>query len=237
MSGKKEDRGICLSFLHALIDLLYPRLCVVCRKCLTRGEHFLCTSCLYDFPFSDVRFSSEEGLLAGFEEDCRPDSLYSLFYYNKYSDYKNLIHAVKYRSRKQLGVHLGRMLGEKLCGEVNVDGIVPIPLHPDREKKRGFNQSHQIALGISEVLQVEVWDKVIVRTKNNVSQTGLKPEEREKNVEGIFVLREPSKISGKHLLVIDDVITTGATVHSCLKVLAQAGDVRFTLGCLARTLS
>lgn len=237
MPDKEEDKGICLSFLYALIDLLYPRLCVVCRKCLTRGEHFLCTSCLYDFPFSDLRFSSEQELLACFDEDCRPGRLYSLFYYNKYSDYKNLIYAIKYRSKKELGVFLGKMLGKQLYGKTNVDGIIPVPLHPEREKKRGFNQSYQIALGISEVLQVGVWDKVIARVRNNASQTGLEPEERQRNVENIFELLAPECVSGKHLLVVDDVITTGATIRSCIRVLAEAGNVRFTLACLARTMS
>ena len=227
MSDKERDRGICLSFLYALIDLLYPRLCVVCRKGLTRGENFVCTSCLYDFPFSDVSVSSDREL---------PGKIYSLFYYNKYSDYKNLIHAVKYRSKKELGIFLGRMLGERLQ-EVRVDGIVPVPLHPKREKKRGFNQSYQISLGVAEVLQAEIWDKVIVRTKNNVTHTGLEPEERKKNVENIFALTDAAKVAGKHVLVIDDVVTTGATVHACMKTLAEAGEVRFTLACLARTQS
>ena len=141
MPDKEKDRGICLSFLYALLDLLYPRLCVVCRKSLTRGERFLCTDCLYDFPFSDVYFSSKRELFAGLEEEGCSGKIYSLFYYNKFSDYKNLIHAVKYRSRKELGVFLGRMLGERLRGMVQVDGIVPVPLHPEREKKRGFKVS------------------------------------------------------------------------------------------------
>lgn len=237
MPDKEKDRGICLSFLYALIDLLYPRLCVVCRKSLTRGEHFLCTSCLYDFPFSDTRFSSDRDLLAGWEGEGTPDKIHSLFYYNKFSDYKNLIHAVKYRSRKELGVFLGRMLGERLCGEVRVDGIIPVPLHPEREKKRGYNQSYQIALGVAEILQLDIWDNIVVRTKNNVSQTGLEPEERRKNVETVFALKDAAKIAGKHVLVIDDVITTGATVHACMKTLAEAGDVHFALACLARTQS
>lgn len=227
---------ICLSFLYALIDLLYPRLCVVCRKGLTRGESFVCTSCLYDFPFSDTSVSSDRELLAGFGEECNPGKIHSLFYYNKFSDYRNLVHAVKYRSKKELGIFLGRMLGERLHG-LQVDGIVPVPLHPKREKKRGFNQSYQIALGVAEVLRTEIWDKVIVRTRNNVTQTGLEPEERKKNVEDIFVLTDAAKIAGKHVLVIDDVVTTGATVHACMKTLAEAGGVRFTLACLARTQS
>ncbi|WP_251622019.1 ComF family protein [Odoribacter lunatus] len=230
-------RGIGLSFLNALIELLYPRLCCVCGTGLTRGENLLCTSCLYDFPFFDAALISGDGLFSSFEEKCRPEGFHSLFYYNKYSKYKNLVHAVKYRSQKELGIFLGKMLGERMRGKIQADAIIPVPLHAAREKKRGFNQSQRIACGISEALGIEVWEDVIVRVKDNISQTGLEPEERRRNVENIFELRNPAKINGKHLLVVDDVITTGATVSSCLKVLADAGNVRYTLACLARPLA
>lgn len=237
VSGKEKSRGLSLSFLYALSELLYPRLCVVCGKCLIRGEHFICTSCLSDFPFSDPAVSSGQEVLGIFESSCRPDGLYSLFYYNRHSDYRQLIYAVKYRSKKELGKMLGKMLGQRLQGHVRVDGIVPVPLHPRRQKKRGFNQASQIAAGIAGELQVEVWEEVLVRVRNNASQTTLGPEERRQNVEDIFELREPEKIRGKRLLVVDDVITTGSTIHSCVKALAAAGEVHFTLACLARTLS
>lgn len=218
-----------------LTELFYPRLCAVCQKGLTREEKFICSACLADFPLAHESFHSETAILDSFDMICRPEALYTLFYYNKYSDYRNLIYAIKYHSHKQLGVYLGRMLGEMLEDRVQVDVIVPVPLHPRRERKRGFNQSRQIAMGISEYLRAEILDEVVYRVRNNVSQTGLSVESRQKNTEDIFLLKDEAAVRGKHILVVDDVVTTGATVRSCIKVLAEAGDVRFSLACLART--
>ncbi len=116
------------------------------------------------------------------------------------------------------------------------DCIVPVPLHKKREKQRGFNQALEIARGINEVLHIELMEHAVERVKNTVSQTGKNAAERLKNVEDIFVLPYPEQVQGRHVLLVDDVITTGATIGSCLRVIASAGDVQFTLGCLARTI-
>lgn len=237
MTVKEAGRGAFFSFLSSFVEMLYPRLCVVCQQALTEGEHFLCTSCLADFPFSDAVLAGDAELLRTFEPDCRPEALYSLFYYDKHSPYRNLIYAVKYRSRKKLGVYLGEMLGERLDKQLRFDAIVPVPLHPRRQRQRGFNQAFRIALGLQQVLQTEILDQVLIRTRNNRSQTHLGTEERHKNVENIFELKDAAAVKGKHLLIVDDVITTGATIKSCVTGLAAAGDVKFSLACLARTMA
>lgn len=225
-----------LPFLSALLDLFYPRLCEVCGSVLVQGENYLCTSCLADFPFVDEDFVTDRGVLDNFNEHFRPEALHALFYYNKYSDYKNLVYRVKYHSNRKLGVYLGRMLGQKIIHRCQADCVVPIPLHPRRERERGFNQAREIARGVCEVLGVELLDNVVERKCNNVSQTGKNATERLENVSGIFELRRPELIRGRHVLLLDDVITTGATVGSCLEALAAAGNVRFSLACLARTV-
>lgn len=216
-----------------MVELFYPRLCAVCRNSLVEGEHYICTNCLIDFPFSDRDYALGERVLDSFAGYIRPEEIHSLFYYNKYSDYRHLIYAIKYHSKKKLGVHLGRMLGIHMEDVSQIDYIIPVPLHPRREKKRGFNQAFQIALGISEILGVEILDDVIIRTGDNVSQTGKSAEERRMNVENIFELRNPQKIQGCHILLVDDVITTGATIGSCLYALSAVENVRFSLACLA----
>lgn len=220
---------------QSLVRLFYPPLCVVCRDVLVRGEKYLCSGCLADFPSADPSYQSMDAFCMDSGGFIRLEALYALFYYNKHNDYKNLIYAVKYRSGKELSVYLGRMLGEKIGKPDGVDAVVPVPLHPVREKARGYNQARQIALGISEVIGIPLWDDVISRVRNNATQTGKNTGERHKNVEHIFQLKNTDMLSGKHLIVVDDVITTGATIKSCIRTLAEAGNVRFSLACLART--
>lgn len=218
---------------RSLLDLLFPPVCVVCGKGLVTGEQYFCTACLLDFPLVDEDFSNQEVILQRFPEAIRPEKFHALFYYNRYGKYKNLIYAVKYHSRRNLGTWLGRLLGEQIQESCKADCIIPIPLHPRRERKRGFNQAYQIALGIHQVLGTEIFRDVVVRTCNNVSQTGKSAEERAENVRHIFELQKPEKIQGRHVLLVDDVMTTGSTMASCLEVLALAGNVRFSLACLA----
>lgn len=229
----KYIKKACLSLWTSLIDLFYPQVCEVCEESLVKGEKYICTDCLLDFPHAYE--SGGERILEQFEEDCRPLKFHALFYYNKESKYKRLIYLIKYHSYRDLAVFMGRMLGHKIAASCEADCIIPIPLHRKREKWRGFNQAREIARGVSEVLHIEIMDNVVYRKHNNTSQTKKNAAERKKNVENIFELRDPERIRGRHVLLIDDVITTGATIGSCLRVLAQAGNVKFSLGCLGQT--
>lgn len=219
-----------------MADLIYPRGCEVCGKSLVQSEKYLCTDCLADFPFADRNFVAGEDVLEQFELSCRPEQLFALFYYDKHSDYKNLVHLVKYHGYRKLGVWLGRMLGEQMKSDCRADCIVPIPLHKKRERRRGFNQAQEIARGINDVLHIELLEDVVERVRNNVSQTGKNAAERLKNVEDIFRLTCPEKVRGRHVLLVDDVITTGATIGACLRAVAVAEDVHFSLACVARTV-
>ena len=229
----KQMAGDCMAMF---MELLYPRVCEVCGKSLTQGEEFLCSFCLSDFPFADQSFCAEREVLEQFDPSCRPEKLFALYYYDKYSVYRNLIHLIKYHSYQNLGFYLGRMWGEKLKPFCEADVIIPVPLHRKRERERGFNQAMEIAKGINEVLRMELLDSVVVRVRNNVSQTGKNATERFCNVENVFELVTPELVTGKHVLLVDDVVTTGATIGSCLKEVARAEHVRFSLACLAKTL-
>lgn len=231
----KRFWGECLEIRASVAELLFPSTCVVCENGLVRGEKYLCTACLADFPLAHAAFGRQEGLLAHLGERFRPLEVHALFYYSKYDAYKNLIYRIKYRSYKRLAFYLGQLLGERIQGICRADCIVPVPLHPLRLKERGYNQAGEIGRGVADVLRIELLEEVVVRTRNNVSQTGKNAAERLKNVEHIFRLLQPEKIAGHHVLVLDDVITTGATVGACLDELAAAGEVTFSLGCLART--
>lgn len=219
-----------VSYFLAFIDLFYPRMCEVCKEVLVTGEKHICSACLYDFPYS---YGLHDDLFLQFDRVCRMKAVHSLFYYSRYSDYRNLIYAIKYRSKKDIGHFLGAMLGERMAGRDEFDGIIPLPLHPKRERKRGFNQAREIAVGVAEVLQVPVMDHVVSRVINNPSQTGLTAEQRAENVKRIFRLEETLSLQGKHILVIDDVITTGSTLTSFLEVLNEIPDLTVSVACLA----
>lgn len=221
---------------QAFIGLLFPRLCPVCGRGLTEAEKFMCTFCLADFPLFDENLHGGKSMPDFFPSEERFLVFYSLFYYSRDGKYKNLIYEIKYKSRKKLGFYLGKMLGERLVEKVSVDAILPIPLHPRRQKKRGFNQARQIALGMGEVLKIPVWDDVLKRLRNNVSQTGLSAEARLKNTEHLFQLQKNREITGKQLLLVDDVVTTGATVRACIEALQEGQPGSISLACLARTL-
>ena len=217
----------CADLFRGVVRLFYPPLCMACDASLVRGERFVCTRCLAEFPYAETLFSPATARI--------PFNYYALFHYNKHSRYKKLVHAVKYRSGRELGYYLGSMLGRRLQAAEAFDAVVPVPLHPGKERKRGYNQSVQIAAGIAEVLNKPLWDDVAVRIRNNPSQTGKNAADRRENVEDVFRLLDPDRIRGRHLLLVDDVITTGATLCSFLNELSRAGEVRFTAGCLGRT--
>lgn len=221
--------------LKSLEELFFPPLCQVCGRLLCRNELHICIPCLTQIPLlPDESEGIMPVMLKEYEGPGQPEQLFALFYYDRYDAYKNLLYHIKYRSRRSLAFALGRLLGKKMKGRCHADCIVPIPLHPKRERARGFNQAREIARGVATELGIEVLDQVIARVCNTRSQTGKNINERRENVSGIFTLLRPEAIRDRHVLLLDDVVTSGATMESCLRTLAAAGNVRFSLACLAQ---
>jgi ComF family protein len=215
----------------SLLDLFFPPLCAACEGALAGGERFICTRCRHDLPFSH---GSHVDAGLKFMATCPVGPVYSLFYYHRESHYRRLVHAVKYYDNKRLALFLGEMLGERIAGKVSAGFILPLPLHPARERERGFNQSMRLARGVASVLRLPVREDVLRRVRDNPSQTRLTPGERVKNVENIFAVNEPESLAGSEILLVDDVLTTGATINSCLKELSRIPGVSVSVACLAR---
>lgn len=153
----------------------------------------------------------------------------SFFSYQKHTNYAHLIHKLKYQHRDDIGTLLGEMCGVELQKSgflSDVDALVPIPLHPRRERKRGYNQSEIIAKGISEVTGVPVLTSAIIRSVNTKTQTRKNKTERAQNVSGIFSVQDATALEGKHIVIIDDVITTGATCISCAETILKESNVK-----------
>lgn len=220
--------------LRGLEELFFPPRCQVCGRALCRNEVHICTPCLGEMPFLPSASTSLPALLEKYRGEGCPEQLFVLFYYDRYDLYKNLLYHIKYDAKRSLAFTLGTLLGKNIAEFCSADYIIPIPLHPKRERARGYNQALEIARGVARELGIEMLDDVIVRIHHSESQTGKGTFERRNNVAGVFRLLEPERIRGRHILLLDDVVTTGATMASCMETLSAAGDVQFSLACLAR---
>lgn len=222
--------------LRDFVRLFFPNLCQACGTGLVRGESVICLHCIKDIPKTYYwlhRDNPVELMLGGLPvvRGC------AFFYLNKGGNYSRLLHKLKYSRAPQIGVALGRMFGAELAaaGYCTQDGaVVPVPLHPKRRRERGYNQSERIAFGISQVLGIPLIENAIVRRRYNETQTRKNREERLQNVSGIFGAgADIERLKGRHALVVDDVLTTGATLGACISALAHSVECRISAAALA----
>jgi ComF family protein len=218
------------------ISLLFPRLCYGCGNHLLRNEKLICTECYIVIPRTNYHLSNDNPVAQLFWGRCRIEKASAFSSYNKGSRIRNLIHNLKYKGIKDLGFELGRIYALSLHSSgftSDIDLIIPVPLHPEKKRKRGFNQSELISLGISEVIATPVETSALIRAAVTTTQTKKSRYDRWTNVEDAFVVTNPYKIIGKHVLLVDDVITTGSTIESCASELLKIEDVRVSVVALA----
>ena len=222
-----------VSFWHRLLDLISPRLCVVCGQRLTVSEDIICSRCNFHLPRTGFHLNPYENEMAKMFWHLLPiERATALFYYESHSETANILYELKYKGHPEIGEVMGRIIAKELLPSGffdGIDGIVPVPLAKKRQRQRGYNQSLEIARGISETTSLPIYHKVVRRKAFEDSQTHKGRWERNENVEGVFELKDPSAIQGKHLLIIDDVVTTGATVISCAKELCKAGNIKVSV--------
>ncbi len=219
-----------------MLDFLLPRCCVSCGKRLTADEKYVCCDCLRSLPRTNYHLMEVSPLEQLFWGQVPVARATALFFYDNISAHK-ILHGLKYHNVPALGRYVARILADEIAESGFFDGvdvIVPVPLAWKKRLYRGYNQCEWIAQGISQQTGLPVVLDAVSRVKNNQTQTSLSHHMRWENVEDIFRLRHPERIRGKHVLVVDDVITTGATTVSCMKELLKAGDVRFSVISLAK---
>ena len=227
------------NFRTALLDILMPRHCIVCDRDLSMNEEHICAFCLADLPrtgFSQMRrnpmserFNAlvQNGLEGKDLEHPVPYSYAaSLFYYRPGTGYRDITRRLKYHSDLSAGRYFAGMLGREMAESPlfsDVDAVVPVPLHWTRKWSRGYNQAEVIAKVLSSALGVGHVDDILVRQRRTRTQTRLDPERKISNVSGAFRLRKGAKLSGYgHILLVDDVFTTGGTLHSCYEALRES---------------
>ena len=222
-----------ISFWHRVLDLISPRLCVVCGQRLTVSEEIICSKCNFHLPRTHFQQDPYENEMAKlFWHQIPIERATALFYYEAHSETANILYELKYKNRPDIGEVMGRLVAKELQPSGffdGIDGIVPIPLAKKRQRQRGYNQSQEIACGISEITNLPIYNNVVRRNVFEGSQTNKGRWERNENVEKVFEMTDETAIRGKHLLIIDDVVTTGATVIACAKELCKAGNVKVSV--------
>ncbi|MGE5173933.1 MAG: ComF family protein [Betaproteobacteria bacterium] len=240
-----------MSLFRHILGLLLPSSCSYCRSPIgDSGIPYFCSSCWADFaplvgplcPTCGRPFESPETLLHSPGHLCRacrqspPKFDQALAVGQFEGPLREAIHQYKYRPCRSLGKPLGEWMAEGVRLLANIDMVMPVPLHPKRLKQRGFNQALLLAYRMSERHKVPLLCDNLIRMRATRPQVELKGDERIKNVEGAFTLRQPSKVTGKSVVLVDDVFTTGATMNECAAVLKQAGATQVTAFTLARTI-
>ena len=214
------------------MDLISPRLCVVCGNRLAVTEETLCSKCYLHLPRTDFANDLYENVMAKlFWGQIRLEKATALFYYEPHAETAQILYELKYKNHPEIGVVMGRMMAKELMKSglfEDIDALVPVPLAKKREHERGYNQSLELAKGVSEVTGLPIANLVIRRTKFVGSQTKRGRWERNENVEHVFELVDEN-ISDQHLLLIDDVVTTGATVIACAKEMQKASNVKISV--------
>ena len=220
-----------------LLGLFFPPLCVGCQGLLTRQEQQLCNDCLTLFPQTDYHLRAKNELLYRFQGRAPIYRAAALFRFTKQQALRHLLHQSKYFNRPAVLQQLGRYYGGKLAqasGYGNhVEAIVPVPLHPRRLRQRGYNQSAVFGRGLSQALGVPLRQGWLQRAHYTVSQTKKNRQERFKNVQEVFQVPTDAPVQGAQLLLVDDLITTGATLQACADTLAAAGVSSISLAAVA----
>jgi len=229
-------KSIVNEILSDFVTLFFPRYCLACNGSLVKGETVICTHCMLEMPQTNHHLDSENSLCKRLSIRIPLKYGMALFRFTKSGNVQTLLHSLKYRNHPEIGVVLGKMYGEKLQEfgyHRQWDLIIPIPLHTARARKRGYNQSGKFAEGLSEKLHVPFSERALKRNRKTETQTKKSKLKRWENVETVFEVMMPEEISNQRILLVDDVVTTGATIEACVSVLLGAGCREVSIACIA----
>lgn len=207
---------------NSILDLFYPPLCMQCHELLTDNQQFLCADCLQHLPRTEMAANRGNRVEQLFWDIPKFQRGAAFCFYHRNEEFRQLVLRIKYSNKPLLGEYLGHLAANEFLRTdffKGIDLIVPVPLHPKRQRKRGYNQAEYIAKGISAATGIPLDSSHLLRMVNNPTQTKKNSRERAANTRGIFLVQMPSNWRGKHILLVDDIITTGSTLRACMKVI------------------
>lgn len=218
------------------IAIFYPAFCFACGELLFRGENVVCTNCIVGFPRTNFHRFANNKMEKQFWGKVMVEAAFAFFYFQKRGRIQRLLHTLKYKKNPEIGEKLGSLYAAELMAENklhSIDYIIAIPLHKKKMKVRGYNQSLCFAEGISKQLNKPILRNCLRRVKNNATQTKKSRFERFKNVATVFKVRKASELKNKHLLLVDDVMTTGSTLAACVQLFNKIEGCKVTIATIA----
>jgi ComF family protein len=227
-----------MRLLKEVFNIFFPDVCVICENPLTINEEVICTFCRVDLPFTN--FSSEVNNIAEktFYGRIKLEAVTSLLFYRKKGKSQRLIHQLKYKDQQNIGELTAIILADEMRNSnrfKNIDGVIIVPMHPKKERKRGYNQVTVFGKTLANELKLPFIENVLVKTSSTTSQTIKSRLQRFQDFEGKFHLENLTTLENKHILLVDDVITTGATLESCAIELLKTKNLKISIATIAYT--
>jgi ComF family protein len=223
-------------YLADFLTLFFPNLCPACGAELVTNEKIICTDCLYNLPQTNFHLQADNIVAQQFWGKIKLEAGYALYYFAKGGKVQNLMHHFKYKGMQQIGNLLGDVAGAQLIKNdlfAGVDYIIPVPLHKSRLKERGYNQSACFAQGLAGKLNAVVEENNLIRTRATQTQTHRSRFARFENMQEVFAVVDPEKLKGKHVLLVDDIVTTGSTLEACAIPLLKIPGLKLSIATIA----
>ncbi len=224
------------NFLKDLYGLVYPEICCACGRRLKIQENYICLHCSYTLPKTNFAKEADNLVAKKLAGRIPYQAAMAMYYFTKKGKIQNLLYHLKYKGCYEVGCILGKKMGKELSQYEDwnrVEVIVPVPLHPKKQKKRGYNQSDAIGEGLAETMKIDCMSDAVIRNTHTETQTQMSKEARWDNVAHIFEVKNAEALANKHILLLDDVITTGATLEALSSSLLQLPNVKISVAALA----
>ena len=228
------------SAINSLIHLFFPHVCIGCGSDILDNKHHLCLRCLSQLPETNFFDKANNPVEQRFFGRINIKNAGAGYFFTKNSLLQTLLFELKYKGNKEIGFYLGQLLGKFLINNdrfKHVDALIPLPLHLIREKKRGYNQASVLCNGIASVWKKPVIEQAVIRKINTETQTQRGIINRWENMDGVFAIAEPFIIKNKHLLLVDDVVTTGASLEACGSEILKVTGTKLSIATLATPIS